>query len=192
VLYVKNRDDGSSAKEQLLFVHFSSYDYSHVGDGQLIHKTTKITDYPDLQTMFETYAEALNTSQFKTYASLKYSYGMFENGVGIISLYRRIYRRLLEEKIEYKQPFATGNGTYFDLLKEKGLLDHSPVSADKLTNKSVKNFGKKLRYVNLFFLFIQKLIGVRRYSIMIRFFRRYFAEENQAFLVNKDAVKKMQ
>lgn len=192
VFYVKNRDDESASKEPLLFVHFSSYDYSQVGDGQMVHKTTKMTDYADLQPVFEAYADALANSQFKTYSSLAYSYSMFNNGVGIISLHRRMYRRLLEENMAYAQPFATGAGTYFEKLKSKGLLDHSPVSADKLTNKTVKNFSTKFGYVHLFFIFIKKLIGIRRYSIMIRFFRRYFAEENQAFLVDKEAVKKLQ
>jgi hypothetical protein len=191
VFYVTSRDDGNF-KEPLLFVHFSGYDYSQVGDGQMIHKTTKIKDYPDLQPVFEAYADALANSQFKTYASLPYSYIMFDNGVGIISLHRRIYRRLLEEKMANDHPFSTAVGTYYEKLESKGLLDHSPISADKLTNKTVKNFNTKFKYVHLFFIFIKKLIGIRRYSIMIRFFRRYFAEENQAFLVNKEAVKKLQ
>jgi hypothetical protein len=157
-----------------------------------VHKTTKMTDHADLQPVFEAYGDALANSQFKKYSALTYSYNMFENGVGIISLHRRMYRRLLEENMAYDHPFATGVGTYFEKLESKGLLDHSPVSADKLTNKTVKNFSTKFRYVHLFFIFIKKLIGIRRYSIMIRFFRRYFAEENQAFLVKKEAVKKLQ
>ena len=192
VFYVKDRDNDSSSKEPLLFVHFSGYDYSQAGDGQMVHKTTKMTDHADLQPVFEAYGDALAISQFKKYSALTYSYNMFENGVGIISLHRRMYRRLLEENMAYDHPFATGDGTYFEKLESKGLLDHSPVSADKLTNKTVKNFSTKFRYVHLFFIFIKKLIGIRRYSIMIRFFRRYFAEENQAFLVKKEAVKKLQ
>ena len=192
VFYVKDRDNDSSSKQPLLFVHFSGYDYSQAGDGQLVHKTTKMTDHDDLQPVFEAYDDALANSQFKKYSVLAYSYNMFENGVGIISLHRRMYRRLLEENMAFDHPFATGDGTYFEKLESKGLLDHSPVSADKLTNKTVKNFSTKFRYVHLFFIFIKKLIGIRRYSIMIRFFRRYFAEENQAFLVKKEAVKKLQ
>jgi hypothetical protein len=190
--YVKNRDDESDAKEPLLFVHFSGYDYSQAGEGQMVHKTTKMTDRADLQPVFEAYSDALAKSQFKKYSALAYSYNMFENGVSIISLHRRMYRRLLEENMAYDHPFATGDGTYFEKLESKGLLDHSPVSADQLTNKTVKNFSTKFRYVHLFFIFIKKLIGIKRYSIMIRFFRRYFAEENQAFLVKNEAVKKLQ
>jgi hypothetical protein len=192
VFYVQNRDEETSAKEPLLFVHFSGYDYSQIGNGKAVHKNNEMTDYKDLQPVFDAYGTALANSNFKAYSGLSYSYNMFENGLGIISLHRRMYRRLLEEGMAYVHPFSVAAGTYFEALKAKGLLDYAPVSADKLTNKTVKNFSAKFRYVHLFFSIIKKVIGIRRYSIMIRFFRRYFAEENQAFLVNKQAVKKMQ
>lgn len=189
VYYVHDRDNETTAKEPLLFVHFSGYDYSQIGSGQVVHKNNQMTDYADLQPVFEKYGEALAGSNFKTYSGLKYSYNMFENGVGILSLHRRMYRRLLELNMAQEHPFSTGEGAYFAELKKKGLLDYSPVSADKLTNKTVKNFSKKFASVHLFFTIIKKMVGIRRYSIMIRFFRRYFTEENQAFLVNKEAGK---
>jgi hypothetical protein len=189
VYYVNDRDDDRATKEPLIFVHFSGYDYSQIGTGQVVHKNDQMTNYADLQPVFEKYGDALTNSNFKNYSGLKYSYNLFENGIGILSLHRRMYRRLLEMNMADKKPFAAGEGTYFAQLKKKGLLDHSPVSADKLTNKTVKNFGKKFASVHLFFTIIKKIVGIRRYSIMIRFFRRYFTEENQAFLVNKEAGK---
>ncbi|XVJ65322.1 MAG: hypothetical protein HEQ40_03810 [Lacibacter sp.] len=191
VLYVTDRDTPGE-KEPLLFVHFSGYDYSQIGNGNAVHKTTSITAYPDLEPVLKEYGEALAKSSFLQYTGLVYSYNKFDNGTGIISLHRRMYRRLLEEGNVLQHPFSTGAGSYYQLLSKNGLLDHSPVSADKLTNKNVKNFDAKLAYVQLFFTFIKRIIGVRRYSIMIRFFRRFFTEENQVFLVNKEAGKKLQ
>lgn len=192
IFYVQDRDDAHPVKELLLFVHFSGYDYSQIGNGQVVHKSSQMTEYEDMQPVFETYGAALADSSFTTYSHLKYSYSTFKNGVGIMSLHRRMYRRLLEEGMEYSYPFSVEKETYYSLLKEKGLLDYSPVSADKLTNKTVKNFGAKFGYVHLLFSFIKKTIGIRRYAVMIRFFRRFFAEENQVFLVNKEAGKKLQ
>jgi hypothetical protein len=191
VLYIQNRDDVSANKEPLIFIHFSGYDYSQIGSGNAVHKTTNITAYPDLEPAFKIYSEALNKSNFHHFTSLSYSYNTFDNGVSVISLHRRMFRRLLEDKKGIQEPFSTAAGSFYSHLKIKGLLDHSPVSADKLTNKNVKNFDSKLRYVHLFFTFIKKLVGIRRYSIMIRFFRRFFTEENQVFLVDKDAGKKL-
>jgi hypothetical protein len=189
---VQDREDANAAMESLLFVHFSGYDYSQIGSGQVVHKSEQMTNYDDLQPVFDAYGEKLAQSQFAQFVSLGYAYNTFDNGVGISSLQRRIFRRLLEEGKTFAQPFSTGEGSYFQLLKSKGLLDYSPVSADKMSNKTLKNFDSKLGYVHHFFRVIKKLVGVRKYSIMIRFFRRFFAEENQAFLVTKDLPKKLQ
>lgn len=188
VYYVQNRDEGNADKTPLIFVHFSGYDYSQIGSGQVVHKN-EMKDYADLQPVFEKYGEVLAGSQFKAYVGLKYSYNTFDNGTGVLSLHRRMYRRLLELNLAKGNPFSTKQGTYFSQLQKKGLLDHSPVSADKVTNKSVKNFSKKFAYVHLFFTIVKKIIGIRRYSMLIRFFRRYFTEENQAFLVENEAGK---
>lgn len=189
VYYVQDRDNEMSEKTALLFVHFSGYDYAQISSGLVVHKKNQMNDYPDLQPVFDDYGESLFNSSFKLYTGLKYSYSVYDNGVGILSLHRRMYRRLLELNLTSGNPFSSAEATYFSQLKKKGLLDYSPVSADKLTNKSVKNFSEKFAYVHLFFTIVKRLIGIRRYSIMIRFFRRYFTEENQAFLANKDAGK---
>ena len=103
-----------------------------------------------------------------------------------------MYRVLLQEGKGFANPFAVGKDTYFELLKQRKLLDYAKVVADKLTNKNIPGFDKKIRYVNLFFLMVKNIIGIKKYSIMIRFFKRYFSEENQAFLLDKNAGKKFQ
>ncbi len=190
--FVQDRDNETAQIEPLVFVHFSGYDYSQIGTGQVVHKTTEMNAYADYDVVFNAYQQALAKSRFTSYVQLPYSYNTFKNGNTIISLHRRMYRRLLEEGTVYKHPFSTEANSYYHLLSAKGLLTKSKVSADKLTNKSIKNFSTKLGYVNLFFTFIKKIIGINRYSILIRFLRRYFAEENQVFLVDKNAGKKLQ
>ena len=186
IYHVCDRESDEGEKIPLIFVHFSGYDYSKIGSGHIVHKN-QLNDYSDLEPVFEKYGEALSNSEFKTYVGLKYSYNSFNNGVGVLSLHRRMYRRLLELNLAQAHPFSIDHNTYFSQLKKKGLLDLSPVSADKLSNKSVKNFSEKFAYVHLFFTIVKKLVGIRRYSIMVRFFRRYFTEENQAFLADKEA-----
>ena len=190
--FVQDRDNETAQIEPLIFVHFSGYDYSQIGTGQVVHKTTEMNAYTDYDVIFNAYQEALVKSSFTSYAGLPYSYNTFKNGNTIISLHRRMYRRLLEEGTAYKHPFSTEANSYYHLLSSKGLVTKSTESADKLTNKSIKNFSTKLGYVHLFFTFIKKIIGINRYSILIRFLRRYFAEENQVFLVDKNAGKKLQ
>lgn len=189
--FVQDRDDETSIIDPLVFVHFSGYDYSQIGSGQVIHKTTEMNAYTDYEIVFQTYQEALANSNFSLYSALHYSYNSFKNGKVIMSIHRRMYRRVLEEGIAYEHPFSTDTNTYYHLLLSKGLLSSSTFLADKLTSKSIKNFSSKLAYVNFFFTFIKKIIGIKRYSILIRFLKRYFSEENQVFLVNKEAGKKL-
>ncbi|MBU6157754.1 MAG: hypothetical protein KGP35_01870 [Bacteroidetes bacterium] len=190
-LFVQDRENEKSDKVSLLFVHFSGYDYQLIGQDKAVHKTTSIIDYPDLHSLFSQYAEALNNSDFNTYISQVYSYNYFENRVGILSLHRRLYRSLSEGGKTYHTPFCVGEGSFYQLLKSKRLLDFTPVSADKISNKNIPNFDAKYRVVQSFFNFIRIMIGIRRYSMMIRFLKRFFSEENQIFMVDKELGKKL-
>ena len=186
--HVVDRETGDGV-EPLIFVHFSGYDYRSFLKGEPDHKSES-KGYSDYEPIFKEYAEALGSGDFNKYISLKYSYAFFENGSNIISLNRRIFRSLTEDGISYTDPFSTKAGSYYQFCKKAGLIDHSAVSADKITNKQIGGFSTKLKYINLFFSFVKLIMGVSRYSMMIRFFRRYFKEENQAFLLDSKLGKK--
>jgi hypothetical protein len=190
-LYVGAREENlMQPDEHLIFVHFSGYDYKGFISNQINHKNENSSNYPDYNIVFSKYAEGLKINSFTTFIDLKYSYQYFINGTNIIQLNRRIYRRMLEEGVSFENPFQTGNGTYYDLLKKKKLIDYAQVTADKMTNKSISDLSAKTNLVNTFFIILKNIIGVRKYSIMIRFFRRYFNEENQAFLLDKNKFQK--
>jgi hypothetical protein len=189
---VHNRDDENSENIPLLFVHFSGYDYSNIGDGVSSHKTILNKSFTDLLPLFDAYNKALSNSDFLRYSNFKYSYNFFDNGISVLSIHRRIYRRLIElENFQFYHPFSVTENSYYSILKKQGLLDKSTTSADKITNKTINNFGRKLYYVNLFFIFLKNIIGIRRYSILIRFLKRYSAEENQIFLVKNSYEMKL-
>jgi hypothetical protein len=185
---VVDRETGDGAVP-LVFVHFSGYDYGSFLRGQPDHKSES-KGYADYEPIFREYAEALAKGDFAKFINLKYSYAFFDNGKNIISLNRRIFRSLTDEGKIYAAPFSTKEGSYYQFCKKAGLIDTSAVSADKITNRQIGGFSTKLKYINLFFTFVKFLLGVRRYSMMIRFFRRYFQEENQAFLLDRELGKK--
>jgi hypothetical protein len=142
--------------------------------------------------LFDAYNKALSNSDFLRYSNFKYSYNFFDNGISVLSIHRRIYRRLIElENFQFYHPFSVTENSYYSILKKQGLIDKSITSADKITNKTINNFGRKLYYVNLFFIFLKNIIGIRRYSILIRFLKRYSAEENQIFLVKNSYEMKL-
>lgn len=176
----------------LVFVHFSGYDYRGFCSNKVSHKKEDFKNYGDMEPVFEDYANALKEGNINRYMDEQYSYNQFENGINIISIQRRIYRRLLEEDKKYNNPFITADGSFYSLLKQKGIIDYSKISADKVTNKNIPAFGKKLRIINIAFNLLKKMIGIRKYSMFIRFLRRYAREENQVFLVDKEIGTKMQ
>lgn len=181
----------SSAEWPLVFVHFSGYDYSSLGEQRIVHKNDALNRFEDFDLVFRTYATALASSQFSRYSNLGYAYNTFENGKNILGLHRRLFRRMLDENKEFEKPFSTGPGSFYDLLKRKKLVDHATGQADKVTGKTIAGFDKKLGKVNIAAGMLKRVLGVRRYSMMIRFLRRYFKEENQAFLLDKEAGKKL-
>ncbi len=192
-LMVTNREDKNDAKATpLVFVHFSGYDYKSFSNHQIAHKKEDFATYADLAIVFEQYANALKSGYFDKYFSLPYSYNQFANGKQILSIQRRFYRRQLEEGIFYDNPFSTEKNSFYDKLESKKLIDHAILSADKVTNKSIQSFDKKITVVNWAFKTIKRFIGIRRYSIFIRFLKRYAKEENQVFLLDKEMGKKLQ
>lgn len=190
-LFVGKRDDENSDLTPLKFVHFSGYDYRAFANKTIAHKNENADVYPDLNYLYEQYAAALSDDCFNKYIGLAYSYNRYENGKNIISLHRRIFRRLLNEGYNFNNPFSISENSLYDGLRKRRLIDPSISSADAVTNKTVPGFGKKIKLVNWLFRTIQSVIGVRRYSIFIRFFRRYFKEENQAFLFDKNLKGKL-
>lgn len=191
-LFVADRDSSENdSVTPLVFVHFSGYGYKAFATGHVAHKNENVNACPDLNYFFEQYAEALNDGCFHKYINLTYSYNRYRNGKNIISLHRRIFRRLRNENYNFTDPFDTSNGSFYEGLKKRRLIDHSASSADTVTNKTVQGFDKKIKWVNWIFRTIQSVTGVRKYSIFIRFFRRYFKEENQAFLFDKNMKGKL-
>lgn len=190
-LFVAKREDESNDLTPLVFVHFSGYDYRAFANRNVTHKNENADAYPDLNYFFDKYAEALSDNCFTRYINLKYSYNTYKNGKNIISLHRRIFRRLINEGYKFPDPFHIDEGSFYEGLKRRRLIDPSTTSADAITNKTIPGFNKKMKWVNWLFRTIQSVIGVRRYSIVIRFFRRYFREENQAFLFDKNMQGKI-
>lgn len=191
---VKNRHSKEDASiTPLIFIHFSGYNYQSIINRSISHKAEGFQQYEDWRPAFDQYAAALEKSNFSHFVTLPYSYNFFDNGKTILSLHRRLLRRMLDKGEHYEGClFATGGSSFYNQLKEKKLIDHDSKkkSADSVTHKSIKDFNTKLKWVNLFFSFLLKIIGVRRYSMLLRFLRRYAKEENQYFLLDSQKGNK--
>jgi hypothetical protein len=191
--FVSDRNNLNGTKPTLLlFVHFSGYDYKSFIKNSISHKKDDFKNYTDLNPLFDIYTEALISSDFEKYTSNLYSYNQFDNGVNILNIQRRLYRRILQEGEVYQYPFSTGDKSFYALLKQKNLIDFSKSIADKVTNKNVPAFDRKLKLFNFCFKLVKQVIGIRSYSMFVRFLKRYVKEENQIFLIDKKLGSKIQ
>ena len=190
---VTDREADQSA-EPLVFVHFSGYDYRGFMQQEVSHKNENATRFPDLQPIFEAYGKALAASAFSEFSGIPYFYGYFQDGKPILQFHRRIYRRLYETEGYKSNPFRLGPGSFHAMLQRKRMLIKagSGSSPDKLTNKNLSGFDSQFKLIQWFFRVIFFFIGIRRYSLMVRFFRRFFTEENQLFLLDKKSGNKLQ
>ena len=178
-------------RSPLIFVHFSGYNYKSFSNNTIEHTNQNFTSYPDLQPIFNCYANALKEGNIEQYMQEKYTYNYFENGVNIIGLHRRIYRSLINDGIALSNPFLTNENSFFNTLKAKKLIDYAKTSADNVSNKNLPAFDNKLKLVYTLFRLLKFIIGVRKYSMFIRFLKRFAKEENQTFLIDKSFGKKL-
>jgi hypothetical protein len=191
-LFVTSRGSGNTfTKTPLIFVHFSGYDYRSFSTDKVVHKNEVLNNFQDFTIVFEKYGQAIAAGDFSKFSGLPYTYNSFENGKNILNLHRRLYRRMLEEKQEYGLPFVTSEGSFYNMLRRKKLIDYTVTQADKITGKTLPGFTKKLGMVNFMARVLKRVAGIRRYTILTRFLRRYLREENQYFLIDKEAGKKL-
>lgn len=184
--YVAMRSGTDEAETPLTFIHFSGFNYKNFTENITSLKENGGNYYVDIEPVFTKYAAALLTSNFTKFSHLPYTYNFFKNGKIIITLHRRFYRRLVEENKTNVNPFLVTDDSFFAKLKKYNLIDHSVASGDFVSNKNLPGFSSKLKIVNSFFSLLQRAIGVRKYSMLSRFFKRYFRDENQLFLIDKN------
>jgi hypothetical protein len=191
VLGVKYRTDSFSNIEDLIFVHYSGYDYTALkGNIVIQNNILQLPDYDDIKQITEAYIAAIKEQKdvFDYFIRFSYSYNFFKNGVPIDKFHRRLYRGLMTKNKDIPNPFSTlGKNSFFYILKKTGMIfvGKSKVHVDKISHNNVDNIGKKIGFINCIFKMIFRMIGYRNYQLFLRFFPRFSRFESQIFLVNK-------
>ncbi len=184
IFYVQNRINNSN-KTKLLFAHFSGLDYKNLS----IQKNKNVPDlryqdYTDLEDMYQFYKVRLEVGEIKKYFPLIYSYNSYTNGKPIISIHRRLYRRLIEMEV-VPNPFDSNNIFYKTLTKSNLLVNSDASSVDKQNHLSIDKFDKKIVLLNHIIIRLEKIIGFKNYILLSKLLIRYFKPENQLFLYDK-------
>ncbi|MFV8327796.1 hypothetical protein [Flavobacterium sp. ZS1P14] len=189
-LFVKNRIKKEvNTVYPLTFVHFSGYNYKALIDGEIIQGNIKnFEGYEDFKEIFDRYAKFIKQSDFSKYIKLGYSYNYFSNHVSISSVYRKLFRRLYEDKKIISNPFDAGNSFYLSLQGAK-LINEKMQKTDKISIATVDNVEQKTLMLNRFFKIVFKCIGTNKFFMLIRLMRLYSKTENHVYLIDKSYLK---
>jgi hypothetical protein len=169
---------------ELLFVHFSGFDYRKMIErNDIKHKYAVLDSYKDIEPILYEYAAALreNKSTFDAYFYQKYTYNYYDNGTKIDAFQRRLYNGLVLNNINTGNPFIHSNEQFFGRLKTHKMIkstDPVTIAAEQISNvkgkEKVIHFAMKLFY---------KIIGYKNYIMFLRFMRKYTQYENQIHLI---------
>lgn len=177
-------------EEDLMFVHFSGYDYKSLIAGRRERTSVPgLNRYDDLQPVLDAYAQALarHRDGVLKYHALPYSYAAYDNGRRISQLNRRLLAGLREGGHDVAQPFATGPGTLYAQLEAKKLLGGG--AADKASKAGLKTYGSARRKLDMAFKALSRLMGPDRYHLLLKSFYVYGRPEEHTFLIDPSRIK---
>jgi hypothetical protein len=172
----------------LVFVHFSGFNYSALLKGDIIQNNIpNLEGYDDVETICNFYGEKLKSNSviFNSFIRYAYTYNSFSNGINIASFHRRIFRSLISEGEAFQNPFDASGIFYQKLASKKLILTNQSNDIDKLNKLSAAtDTSAKLLKINQAMRLLLKLIGLKRYILLLRLMRPYSRVENHIHLIN--------
>lgn len=173
----------------LTFVHFSGYNYKALIDGDIIQGNIKdFGVYADYQKIFDLYSDFIKQSDFSRFVKLGYTYNYFSNQVAISSVYRKLFRRLQEDKKINSNPFDASLSFYLS-LKEAKLINQKMLKTDKISIATAENVEQKILMINKLLKILFKFVGANRFFMLMRLMRLYSKIENHVYLIDKSYLK---
>ena len=183
-LYVSFRTDDMPQRHDLLvFVHFAGYDYTQLKKGIIRRKRIEdLKEYDDLALINTIYRDAIvkNTSVFDSFIEQPYSYATYDNGVPIAAFHRRLYHGLNEQS---SNPFATGLGTFYQLIEKKGMIIEETI--DHVSRRNLDNLDGKKKALSYFYRILYRLLGYKRYVMFLKSLYFYCRPEMHSFLIKR-------
>jgi hypothetical protein len=169
----------------LLIFHFSGIDIldeNCINKKQTLFNLTNKTEYKEL---FTEYKNIVLSNKYDYYKNQKYKYDYFSNGVYIDTYVRRIYRLAVKETFTFDLNLFEvdpRNSVYNFLYKKKLLIGENAPKYYRLKS-AYNNAENKIQTLEKGLLILKKIIGIKYYSFLMRFFAKYSRFENQPFLL---------
>jgi len=175
-----------AGKDELVFFHFSGFDFK----GELLTKHApaekqKVYLTPAIIHMSKVYRTEVKKQGFDDFIKIPYAFAAFDDGTPITPTLRRLYRELVKDQ-PLVRPFSA-QGSFFALLNKKKLLDKSDAARGNYSKGTVDNLSAKMDRLGRILGRLLPIIGVKRYSQLVKLAGYLGRFENHAFLL-KDRV----
>ncbi|HUI90790.1 MAG TPA: hypothetical protein VLX68_00950 [Chitinivibrionales bacterium] len=172
-------------KFPLVVYHFSGFDPNDPNSMCKKQSKYNLVNYPQFKPLFDEYRRNLIRNGYHELSKLPYAYNKFNNGISIVRFQRRLFRALLKDGYNVQDPFSTSPGSYYDMLEKNKLIIHEKGKNLDQTRKIIPNYKQKMNRMFKTMLLLKKIIGIRRYYYLMRFFLFYTRFEEQLFLIEK-------
>lgn len=173
--------DSNDNTSPLCFFHFSGFNPIDPSRISSKHPSASFEKYPELETIFNAYSKKLIENGISASMKLPYLYNYFKNGKDILLLQRRIFNSLTSLGHEYIDPFEIGDGTFYQFLQKNALLQKgASVNSDKIGMKDMEKYEGKIKLINKFMLLLCRILGIQRYSLLLRFLHDSTSKNKQA------------
>jgi hypothetical protein len=96
----------------------------------------------------------------------------------VASFHRRLYHGL---KRLPAQPFATGAGTFYDMIDRKGMIINERI--DGVSRRNLDGMEKKQKMLSYFYRTLFRLMGYKRYVMFLKSLYFYCRPEMHTFLI---------
>jgi hypothetical protein len=180
--YVYNENEDSL--EELKFFHFSGFDPRVEKVINRRHKKFDLDKFQSIKYIIEEYRNKIILNGYDKYCNLGYYYNSFTNGLKILPLHRRLYRKM---KNEYQENPISSNSDFYKTLKKNRLL----LNIKSNTFSSVFN-EKEKKYISIYqniiikiLLLTKSIVGIRYYLKLMEQIIQYARVDNQGYLIRK-------
>jgi hypothetical protein len=168
---------------KLVLYHFSGFDASQPNAMNKKQEKFDLNSYKILEPLFIQYKDFLYKNGYQQVSKFSYAYNKFDNGYMIVRFQRRLFRALLKTGYSTNDPFCTKKNSYYSLLKKNHLIIYEKEKNIDLTRKLLPDYKQKMDTMFKALLILKKIIGIKRYYLIMRFFYFYSRFEEQLFLL---------
>ncbi|MDI9338867.1 MAG: hypothetical protein QM539_10660 [Alphaproteobacteria bacterium] len=183
---VKNKFNGEI--HDLIFYHFSNYNFNNPEFIYRGNYAVKLSSYPDLIVLYNYYTNLVKENNYSFFSKLPYSFSYFTNGETIYPIHRRLFR-VVQNSIS-SDPFDTENEYYKLLNRKKLLYKKRNVAFKNLTPYRVYKVQKTGIINSIIFFILRSLknvFGIEFYMNNIYpKFKSFNRLEKNKFLIYKD------